>query len=773
MAGYHAWFIGHDLITPAATTAKASFKSLSSVTKITTSAMAGLGIAMGVQGLVRIMKAATQAAAEFEDQIGRINTLLPQSSALSGQLAEATTKFSTKYGLAIADVTDATFDAVSAGIKHADVLEFVNVASMHAVGGHNSLKDSVGGLTTVLNAYNLEVSEAERVADAFFVTNKIGLTTIGDLSHHIGIVAKTAAVADISFREMLSAVAAITQQLGPGRTSDAMTQLSSLIMSMLRPTRQSRDAAEELGIEWTGTALSAKGLVEMLRIYKRSLDTNREATVRLTRRKEALRAALVLTSEKGFATLTQSIHEMNTKIGQAAEAYGKMETRALKLRQAQSSLDASLRKLGNLTLPIVSGYFEVIATQIAAMTGLFDSWGGALQSLLSINPASAPLMLFFNQAAAEVKETEGLLADLSEAEKLAHRTVAKHRKEWLTSLAKARAEHAAERAKQAEMDRKYMSAEQRRWEAHIEWWRSAIYPTYAWGQKGREEMYKEQTAALAKMLKRDGRLRESAARKAETARKKAIGRAMRASRFLWKIEEDERKERQKEEDEAADERAKVRMDRLDRIMKADKARLDQETAAKLYALRQVMFAEEIAAERYRQQAAERAEIANEIIQTAQLVGESAVLVAELVGASAEKQARAEAAAITAVSVIKAAYHAAEAFAAAAAEQWGKFALHTAAAIKYGLVAAMNIRIAVRGPEKDKDSGGFSGSGSFRDRKAPARREFEQRTTIIYMTVQGSVIRDGQAGRWIEEATERGWRDGASRVEPLPRAVEVA
>ena len=158
--------------------------------------------------------------------------------------------------MAAEDLNEALYEAISASVDTADAMDFLKVATMAAKGGFTDTQTAVDGLTTVLNSYGLEASEADRIANEMLVTQNLGKTTFGELASSMGQVTPVAAALNIGTNELFSSLAVTTAQ-GLG-TSEAITGLKAAMSNIIKPTAEASEAAETLGIDFSVSVYSLK-----------------------------------------------------------------------------------------------------------------------------------------------------------------------------------------------------------------------------------------------------------------------------------------------------------------------------------------------------------------------------------------------------------------------------------------------------------------------------------------------------------------------------------
>jgi len=162
----------------------------------------------------------------------------------------------------VTEMAKGMYQVLSASIEPAKAIEFLGVAAKAAVAGVTDVFTSVDALTTVINAYGFAAEDATRISDIMFQTVKRGKLTFGELSSALGTVVPTAAQLGIRFEEIAAGMATLTRQ---GINVNTVTmQLRQVMMSVLKPTTEAKQLAKDLGIEFTATALKAKGLSNFL-----------------------------------------------------------------------------------------------------------------------------------------------------------------------------------------------------------------------------------------------------------------------------------------------------------------------------------------------------------------------------------------------------------------------------------------------------------------------------------------------------------------------------
>ena len=169
-------------------------------------------------------------AAKFNIEIARVWTMAGGGIATFKELREQARGLASDFGLARSEIAGGMYNALSAGVDKNNLKSFMATAAKVAVADGSNISVAVDGITTVLNAFKVKVTETDAVTDKLFQTVAMGKTTFGALSANLATVAPIAAASDIPLEQILAHVATLTAQGTP--TAQAMTQIRASIMGL-------------------------------------------------------------------------------------------------------------------------------------------------------------------------------------------------------------------------------------------------------------------------------------------------------------------------------------------------------------------------------------------------------------------------------------------------------------------------------------------------------------------------------------------------------------
>lgn len=302
-----------------------------------------------------------KAAGDFDGAFREISTLIDAPTADLDRFKSSIQEYAATSTQSLDEVITAIYATISAGVDYTDSLSFVSEAERLAVAGKASLGDATGVLVSSLNAYGESAEEAGRFSDILFTTVRQGQTTLSELAGSLANVTGTASTVGVEFGDLNAAIAALTATGTP--TNRAITQINAALNSIINPSQQARDLAEELGIEFNAQAIRADGLQAVLQQVAEKTGGSEEQMAKLFGSTQALQAVLPLT-------------------GNAADAFGE---NLAAMREATGATETAFEKMADV-FGIQNQRIANAARDIFISIGqpLLDEYGGVAEAITSI-----------------------------------------------------------------------------------------------------------------------------------------------------------------------------------------------------------------------------------------------------------------------------------------------------------------------------------------------------------------------------------------------------
>lgn len=303
----------------------------------------GIGISAGI-AFAKAAKGAYDFEKQFQQSMKEVATL---SSGIKGSLTDYMNQvvdLTRTVPVLANDAAKALYQIVSAGHDGAAGMKVLEVSAKAAIGGVTDTATAADAITTLLNAYKLDVSEAENLSDQLFTTVKLGKTSFGELGKSIAQVAPIAAAYGVETDQVLAAVATLTKQGTP--TAQAMTQIRASIIA----------ASKVLG----DGAFDGRTYQEALAEVAKQAGGSESKLRELVPEVEAVNAVLGLTGIN-VKEAAGHLEEMQNATGAAEDAFKEMASSAEnQLKLLSNNITAYLRPLGEKILKEISSVAQSV-----------------------------------------------------------------------------------------------------------------------------------------------------------------------------------------------------------------------------------------------------------------------------------------------------------------------------------------------------------------------------------------------------------------------------
>lgn len=327
-----------------------------------------LGVALAGIGAKGVAEFAT-----FEQGFNQVRTLIEDSQVDVAALENGVRDLATTFGVDLREATQAAYQAISAGVEPARVVEFLGTSFQGAAAGAADVARVTDLVTSALNAFGKPVSEAQEVSDRFFATVRLGKTTIDELSQSFGQVAPIAASAGVSLEEVNASFATLTAS--GLSTAEAATQIRAVISGIVKPAGAAGDALKQVGID--AGVLREQGLEKVFQILQKETGGATEELARFLPNVRALGGAATLAGS-GFERFNRNLREVRDSAGATQTAFekvaGQLTTSFGRLRTAVTD---ALASIGQALAPAigaatdqVSGFLREVGQDLRALAAV-------------------------------------------------------------------------------------------------------------------------------------------------------------------------------------------------------------------------------------------------------------------------------------------------------------------------------------------------------------------------------------------------------------------
>ncbi len=381
----------------------AAGKSISAVgaslTKAVTMPVIGVGVACG------------KMAMDFEDGIAKVSTIADTSVMSLDSIKSATIDLSNQLGVSVAEISEAQYNAISAGAATEASLGLVATAVKAAKAGFTDTATAVDGLTTVYNSF-MGAVDYQTIADQMLVTQNYGKTTFGEMASSIGMVTPVANSLNVSTQELFSSIAILTKN--GINTSSAITGLKAAYSNILKPTADASKTAKQLGIDFSAAHLQSVGWAQFLAEIKEKTGGSSDAMAKLFGSVEALNSMTVLAGA-GMDDFNACLEQMSASAGTAQAAYEKMITPSERWSMALNKIKNAGITVGEKLLPVFERVTDVATRAADRFNGLSDSQIEMAMKIAGAAAAVGPLVSVFGKLVSGSAGVLGAFAKVSKA----------------------------------------------------------------------------------------------------------------------------------------------------------------------------------------------------------------------------------------------------------------------------------------------------------------------------------------------------------------------
>lgn len=304
-------------------------------------------------GLISSMQEAVTSARELGLALAEIKTIaddLPVDN-LSNDVLE----LSNYLGQSADSVAEGVYQTLSNQVVDAtDSMDLYRKAADLANVTNADSADTVNAVSSVMNSYNLEMEEADRVMDVLFNTIKVGRVRMSELANSVGRVTPLASQMGVTVEEASAALAVMTRQ--GVSTSTAVTQLRAILNKLLRPSQAMLDLYRKWGVETGPQAIQKFGGLEgLLKAITKETGGSAKQIGELLQRVRSVTGFMAAATDGG-ETYAEVLAQISENAGSAQEAIDQFRSSdAFQNQQAVNELKNAWTEIGQALIPFATG----------------------------------------------------------------------------------------------------------------------------------------------------------------------------------------------------------------------------------------------------------------------------------------------------------------------------------------------------------------------------------------------------------------------------------
>ena len=347
--------------------------------KLTAAGKAVMPVSAAVAG---IGTAAAVSAVNFEDAMAKVSTIADTTEVPLDELRSQILALSSQTGISANEIADNVYNAISAGQKTGDAVNFVTNSTKLAKAGFADAGAALDVLTTILNAYGMEASEVTNVSDMLIQTQNLGKTTVAELSSSMGKVIPTANAYNVQLDQLCAGYAKMTAN--GVATAESTTYMNSMLNELGKSgTTVSDILKEKTGKSFAELMENGASLADVLSILKESADEQNLSFGDLWSNAEAGKAGLILLGDSAN-DFNSTLAQMRESTGATESAFEKLQTNSSKINKAVNAVKNTFIILGGVILDTFSPAIEAVTGGIQRLCGWISSLPTGIQTVIVV-----------------------------------------------------------------------------------------------------------------------------------------------------------------------------------------------------------------------------------------------------------------------------------------------------------------------------------------------------------------------------------------------------
>ncbi|MGL4483576.1 MAG: phage tail tape measure protein, partial [Anaerovoracaceae bacterium] len=308
-------------------------------------------------GITGVAVASVKTYADMEKGIKKVETV---SSKSFEQIKSSATELATTYGISISEVLQGNYDMVSSMGDIAQSQEVLSTAAKLSVAGFTSFGGAINALSSVMNAYKMEASEATKVSDMLMQVQNRGVVDINELQAVLSSVVPAAAAMKIEFKDVAAAIATMTSNKIPA--AQATTQLKAAFAELAKEgTTVSKNFKEITGVSFQTFIAQGGTVAEAFDLIARGAETSGKSLFDVFGSIDAAGAVINLTGANADK-FSNNLKGMEEAAGTTQKGFEKMsESFSFQIEVLKERALVGARSIGEQLTPKVRELVEWIS----------------------------------------------------------------------------------------------------------------------------------------------------------------------------------------------------------------------------------------------------------------------------------------------------------------------------------------------------------------------------------------------------------------------------
>ncbi|MBQ3461522.1 MAG: phage tail tape measure protein, partial [Clostridia bacterium] len=319
------------------------------------------------------LAAAAKEAGKLNKELANIGTLSVPTEKLKqykGQIQD----IAIATGKSTSDISEGTYQVVSAFGDAADTMEKVEINAKAAKAGLATTADSINLTSAVTKAYgDTSAAAVQKVADLAFKTVELGQTTFPELAQSMQQVTSLSKELGVSQEELFASYATLTGVTGGA--AEVQTQMKAIYTALLKQSENMTKTIKKQGYASGYSMIKTLGFAGTLDALKKATNGSEEEMLGLFNNVRAMPAIMALTGAQAD-TFATKLGKMEAASGAATKAFEVQTEGVAKtgftLEQAKVKMQVAAQRFGESAAPIIAGFADVVDRAADALANMND-----------------------------------------------------------------------------------------------------------------------------------------------------------------------------------------------------------------------------------------------------------------------------------------------------------------------------------------------------------------------------------------------------------------
>lgn len=341
-------------------------------------------------------------AGKFETAVAGVGAIADTKALPLQNMKEQIIELSNELGVSASDIAESAYNAISSSVDTADAVGFVEQATKLATSGFTDTTTAIGVLSTAINSYGLETSQASQMSDYLITAQNLTKTSVAELAAGMENIIPVAANYNVGMENLTSAYVTLSEN--GATTAESTTYLESLFRELGDSgSIVSKTLRESTGMSFESLMKQGESLGDVIEILSESVDGDTDAFNELWGSSEAGIGALSLLSS-GAEKYNGVLAQMEQSTGATDTAFEDMtDTVEYAKQKMENSFENMKIAIGDQLTPVIKNLSEAGAEAfgwatdfindhpeiVTAVTAVAVGLGGMVTAVTAVSTATS------------------------------------------------------------------------------------------------------------------------------------------------------------------------------------------------------------------------------------------------------------------------------------------------------------------------------------------------------------------------------------------------